>query len=62
MAKIVKRFERAIAGAKPKTGLVGFLVRERLQEVGPKRWVVADDSVWIGVAPFPVTVPVTVIV
>src|SRR5438445_6637343 len=52
MANILKCFERAIVGAEPERGLVGFFVRERLQEVGPKRWVVADDSVWIRAALF----------
>ena len=47
VAKILKRFERVIVGAKPERGVVGFFVRERLQEVGPKRWVVADDGVGV---------------
>lgn len=33
--------------SQPKTGLVGFFVRECLQEVGPEWWIVTDDSVWI---------------
>lgn len=61
MVKFVKCFERMVVGAKPERWLVGHLVGKRLQEISPKRRVVADDGLGVE-RPRPVTVPVTVIV